>query len=338
MTGPRVIFTHNYSMPAARKAWKEGKAPAHHLSGMAVVEAAGYECVYLDWRDRSSGRVVRGLESRIGDLRTEAQALRNTDRRSVLYAGDPFSFAGLALARSLGTLRTPVMAAIHPRTARSALRDRELRSYDACVCLSRVVRDELVAEVGRDPATTVLLPWGPDLDFAGYHSTGEQFVVSTGKTHRDVGTLLAALAGLGIPARVHIPNRSEDDGVVRIVPTLPYSTMLDYLQQAAVVAIPLHDIDQLAGITEVNDALALGKPLVVTRTPYLDADIEAIDCGFVIEPGDVDGWRSALTKLWNDPGLRHEMGRRGREFAEREWNAGLFGAGVLQLIEAVSRG
>ena len=91
---------------------------------------------------------------------------------------------------------------------------------------------------------------------------------------------------------------------------------------------------RLTGLTEAVDALALGKPIVATRSPYFPFDIEAIGCGLWVDAGDADGWTRAIERLMGDPGARAEMGAAGRRFAEREWNYDAFCRGLSELIEA----
>ena len=99
---------------------------------------------------------------------------------------------------------------------------------------------------------------------------------------------------------------------------------MDDLRDAAVVAIPIANTDTVVGLTELNDALALGKPVVMTKNEFIDVDIEAIGCGISVAPGDTEGWRRALDSLMGNPSRRRAMGRAGREFAVREWNYELF--------------
>ena len=113
---------------------------------------------------------------------------------------------------------------------------------------------------------------------------------------------------------------------------MEFGRALADLSSASVVAVPLRDANRLSGLTEVNDALALGKPIVMTRSPFMDVDIEAIGCGIWVDLGDVDGWVSALTSILEDDGRRTAMGRAGRAFAERSWNVQLFGRAVTQAV------
>jgi glycosyltransferase involved in cell wall biosynthesis len=200
---------------------------------------------------------------------------------------------------------------------------------------------------GCDPATTPVAPWGPDLDFPGYTATGDELVVSAGQTGRDPETLLRALDRVGAPARVYVDRREHGNGdlstpgsaAIEVVgtregggPPLHYGAVLEDLRRASVVAIPLPRSDRLLGLTELNDALALAKPVVMTRTDAIDVDVEAIGCGFTVEAGDVDGWARALVRLTEDAELRAAMGARGREFAERHHNAETFDRHIVAAI------
>ncbi len=88
------------------------------------------------------------------------------------------------------------------------------------------------------------------------------------------------------------------------------------------------------GLSELNDALALSKPVVMTRSPTaLDVDIEAIGCGIWVDVGDVDGWQRALSQLMSDAALRDRMGAAGRRFAEQGWNQQSYGARVVEIVD-----
>ena len=343
-TDPRVAFANNYSMANAFRDVALGTYPRQHLYGADALARAGWDVAVAPFSDRSDA-LARRLRYRLGDPGQQAFVVRS---RRAAYAGEVNSLALLAYARALRLRRRPLVAVLHTvprRTARTALL---LRGYDALVCLSSYVRDEVTDRFGL--ANVTWAAWGPALDFPGYAAAPGERVVSSGKTNRDQATLLAALDG--IPATVYarsprglsapdgvelVTDETHEDSVVPGGPKFSYGHVLKDLVAASVVAIPLRDPDKISGLSELNDALALGKPVVVTRTPHLrDVDVEAIGCGCWVEPGDVDGWRAALRRLSSDAALRERMGAAGRAFAEREWNADVFGAAVCQALASVS--
>lgn len=74
----------------------------------------------------------------------------------------------------------------------------------------------------------------------------------------------------------------------------------------------------------------------MTRSDAIDFDPEQIGCGLSVAPHDVMGWRETLARLAGDPALRAQMGRRGREFAERGYNAEAFAATIVEAVESAA--
>jgi hypothetical protein len=234
---------------------------------------------------------------------------------------------------------------LHGRAARVQLAS--LRAHDAVLAISERVAGEL-SEAG---VPSRFVPWGPDLASGLYvESRDDGFAISTGKSNRDIRVLVSALTKTGFPGTVFDLDQTttgQSSNVTVIHPGGPNTdleagrgyvmpTVLDMTRASGFVAIPIAAPDRLlTGLTEINDALALGKPIVITRSPWTPIDVEAVGCGITVEPGDVDGWVDAITTL-SDPDVRAEMGARGRRFAEEQWNYAIFGAAVVDAVTGLS--
>jgi hypothetical protein len=334
----RVLFTHRYSMAEIRQACAAGDYPRQHLWGADALERAGFgvEYGFFGARRRALTALSWRLRDRLGDIEQEAALWRRAGEDAVVYAGEATLARGLAALRRAGW-RVPIVAVVHSRPAAW------MRHLDVAVCLSDRVRSELVELHGRDPTTTPLAAWGPDLAFERYLPTGDELLVSAGQTERDQATLLAALDGSGLRARVYVASDAAvpEPAGVELVRThagapLHYGTVLEDVRRASVVAIPLRASDRLAGLSEVADALALAKPIVMTRSPAVDFDPERVGCGISVAPGDVAGWRAALARLGADPELRARMGRRGREYAQAGHDATAFGERIVEAVRSVA--
>jgi glycosyltransferase involved in cell wall biosynthesis len=330
----RVLFTHVYSMSYARTLCERGEYPRQHLWGADRLEREGLD---LEWGPFGGSefleRATRATRLQLGHLEQEIAMARMADAGTVCYSGDQNLARGLAYLRRARLLRGRVAVVFHslgPPSRGSGW----VRGVDLAVCLSRRTRRELVERYGRDPARTPALRWGPDLSFAGYESRGAEFVVSAGKTDRDLPTLLEALRRTRLPARVYSlapgPRADIPPGTDMVAPEsggpplFEHTRVLTDLSRATVVAIPLADPSRLRGLSELNDAMALAKPVVMTRSPYFDFDIEEEGFGIWVDPGDVDGFARALDRLASDPEEAAAMGRNGRRFAEEHWNYELF--------------
>jgi glycosyltransferase involved in cell wall biosynthesis len=341
----QVFFANNYPMEPAREAAERGIHPRAHVWGADALGEEGFDVVFVaiegnDWL----APVTRRLAWRIGDVDQELFVLRRAQRRSVAYAADQVSLRGLSLLRAAHLFPAPIVTVIHHPIAPTRANRVFVRGIDFALCLSRRVQRQLIDDFGRRATTTRVVPWGPDLSAPFYSATGQRFVVSSGKTERDVDTLLSAVATADYLVRVYSRSLRESPGAhVEIVTPHPSAKegLIDYIavmrdvRDAAVVAIPISNPNTIVGLTELNDALALGKPVVMTRCDFIDVDIEAIGCGIWVAPGDVAGWRSALNSLMEDPDRRKAMGEAGRAFAEREWNYDLFCKELIQAIATV---
>ena len=341
----RLVFANFYPMVTARRKYAKGVYPSQYLFGGPGLESAGHE---VDYVEPGSGplrarldTLSRKLSWQFGDLAVQASALRRARDADVIFGAADETLSALALLRSVGLLRKPVAGVVHHPPRRKWLVPRAMRGYDVVFTLSEEARERLL-EMGRDPETTRLINWGPQLDFAPYASThSERFVMSCGKSARDIDTLSAALEATKIPGLIYAPSGWEppagSDIRTRALDRVPpYPEVMEEMSQASVVAIPLLDADRMYGLSELNDALAMGKPIVMTGSPHIDFDVEEIGCGLTVEIGDVEGWKRALVRLERDPELRRAMGRRARQFAESAWNDGLCARQIREGLEQLS--
>ncbi|MDQ1698954.1 MAG: hypothetical protein QOG34_817 [Frankiaceae bacterium] len=349
----RVVYSHNYSATGIRAQVAARRYPVQHMYGAQAFESAEHVLLTTDHRgDHPLARLSeRALRLRAGDLRDEWSILRLRPRVDLIFAGEPLHVAGLA--QLPGNRRPPLVSVFHQPAPTTPWWRRVVAGFDGIACLSSRVRDQLISEHGRDPATTVALPWGPDRSPDIYPcSDPGDVVVAAGKTGRDFTTLVRALQMSPVPARLWTSRAGLPDvpaGVEVVEPRtaaadpgaaarqFAWVEARDALAAAAVIAIPLVSADRLIGLSELADALALGRPVVMTRNPYIDVDLDAIGCGRFVDVGDVAGWAKALDELMSDPQLRGEMGAAGRRYVDETWNSDAFARGVLDLCTAVAR-
>jgi glycosyltransferase involved in cell wall biosynthesis len=352
----RLLFANNYDMDRARAGWRRGTYPAHHLFGTAYLDAP-FDVVDIRYRDDDlPARMTRRLRGSVGDVGLQLRAVARLRRHSIIYAAQAQELTAVAALRRSGLIRAPVVGVFHGVRSSGRLRRFQLGGFDHAIALSEATcRDLTDADIPRDRVST--LAWGPDLEFPGFASasppSADARLVSTGKTGRDLETLIAAVRLTGCAARIYADRRAlAGDGPmpdrIEIVAALPpdpppgapftYAHTVADLRSAAVIAIPLRDLHPLNGLTELADAIACARPVIVTRAPYFDLDVEAIGCGWWVEPGDVDGWAAAITEAFSDRTRLAEMGTAGRRWASEHWNARRFADGLRQVLLGVAQG
>ncbi len=353
----RVLFANNYDMARARAGWRAGTYPAHHLYGTAQL---GSEFDVVDLPFSTDDRLALATEltrSKLGNIGQQVAAARERRPGGVVYGATAQDLRALAVLRAARVFATPIVGVFHSAPSSRMSRGFAVRGFDRAIALCQDTRRGLVA-CGMPPERITVLGWGADLDFTGFGPWGpvatDAPVVATGKTGRDMQTLLEALRVTGLPARIY-GDRDElgragpipEDVTIRpasskdttLSAPLTYDHTVADLRSAAIVAIPLSNPYPLHGLTEVVDVLACGRPMILTRAPYFDFDIEQIGCGWWVERGDVRGWSERLTAAMADPNRLEQMGRAGRAWAEQHLNAQLFTEGLRRvLLDATGRG
>ena len=149
-------------------------------------------------------------------------------------------------------------------------------------------------------------------------------ICAVGWEARDYKTLLAAVDGL--PARVEIAVGSSVASARRgsssdlagrlgaiVHRQLPPRALRDLYSRARIVVVPLENVDYDAGVTVVTEALAMGKPVIVTRTRGQVDVIREGRHGLAVPPDDPSALRTAIESLLADAGECDRMGRAGRE-------------------------
>jgi glycosyltransferase involved in cell wall biosynthesis len=353
----RLLFANNYDMARARAGWLAGTYPSHHLYGTAQL-GSEFDVVELPFvTDDLLGRATYFTYGKLGNIGQQVAAVtRRGGGSAVVYGAAAHNLRSLAALRAARLFSTPIVGVFHSAPSSGMTRGAALRGFDRAIALSQHARRGLV-DGGMPAERITVLGWGADLDFAGFAPRGpaamDAPVVAAGKTGRDMRTLLEALRETGLPAhiygdRVQLGRTAPIPAEVRVLPVSANDTSsapLKYdeavvadLRSAAVVAIPLSNVHLLQGLTEVVDALACGRPMILTRAPYFDFDIEEIGCGWWVEHGDVRGWRERLFDAMSDRDRLERMGRAGRAWAEQHLNAELFTAGLRRvLLDAAGR-
>jgi glycosyltransferase involved in cell wall biosynthesis len=162
-------------------------------------------------------------------------------------------------------------------------------------------------------------------------------VLAVGAEARDYPTLVRALDGLDVPAELAVgttvlPPSGDLDALLgpmvrdtvgtRSSARIRLRRQLDHLELrrlyagARLVVVPLRDVDFDAGVTAVVEAMAMGKPVVVTRTRgQVDVVRDGVN-GLYVPPGDPVALRAAVRRLLDEPETAARLGRAGRATVE----------------------
>jgi glycosyltransferase involved in cell wall biosynthesis len=177
-------------------------------------------------------------------------------------------------------------------------------------------------------APVEFVPFGVDTDFfCPDDGRPEVDVVSIGADpHRDYELLLRVASGMPDVSFLVVCDRDRARTLPRapvnvsVEVDLPFGTARDRLAAARVVALPVRENSYSGATTVLLQAMALGKPVVVTRTNAIATGYGLVDgenCRLV-PPGDADAFSRALADALRDEWRARALGARARAVAERD--------------------
>jgi glycosyltransferase involved in cell wall biosynthesis len=88
----------------------------------------------------------------------------------------------------------------------------------------------------------------------------------------------------------------------------------DLYARAALVVVPLQETDFQAGITTILEGMAMGRPVVCTRTAGQTDTIVDGETGRYVPPADPRALREAIVQLLDDPTEAARLGAAGQRW------------------------
>ncbi len=150
----------------------------------------------------------------------------------------------------------------------------------------------------------------------------EKALVAYERATRDRPEVRFVLAGDGplrgeVEAQVHALGCGSR---VVLVGLLCQADVASLLAAADIGLLTIENHAEFVGM-KLFDYMRSGLPSIVTAPGRAHDLIRDGETGLVVEPGDVDGIASAMTRLLDDDGLRRELGRQSREevVAKHTW-------------------
>ena len=352
MTSVFYLFRDSPQRRAAL-ALEPGAAARYALYGMDELAQRGW-AVRHNLESDAPGRAARvagaaakrGVEAAGGyggDFATVLASLREANRADVILSTVdtvgiplmllarahavrvPFVYVAIGLPERLARLRsrriegsTRVHSPAQPRRRLQRARSRIPRTW---------LRDR-----GAD-VPVAFVPFGVDVDaFRPSDASPDLDVVSVGADpHRDFELLLAVARALPearflvVTNPEHARSLRERPPNVSIETDLPFEQMRERLARARVVALPVRENSYSGATTVLLQAMALEKPVVVTRTAAIATGYGLVDGENVrlSMPGDAGTFSAAVGSLLADEPHSRRLGVRAREtvVSALGWNA-----------------
>jgi glycosyltransferase involved in cell wall biosynthesis len=357
-----TVFFAYRDAPDRRAALRDSEAlDRYRLFGLDEVRARGASVRHnLEregaplWARLAANVVNRSLRLRGGyggDFASVLVSLQTANRADVVFATSDTVGIPLVLLKRAGLLRPPlVYAAIGLPERLVELRGRLMRRLyvsafrraSTIVAYAESEAEWLRKWLSPSPPEVIFLPFGVDVEAFSPDSPGgeEADVVSVGADPRRDYELLGAVVVRHPELRFRIvatKDRARSLGTlpanVILETDLPLEQVRDRLVSARVVALPVSRNSYSGATTVLLQAMALAKPVVVSRTDAISEGYgleDGVNCRLV-EPGDANAFERALLDTLADS---RSLGSRARETVERDFSWKRYTDGLWGILSA----
>lgn len=354
-------MVNDYPLDRYYDQWQAGLTPSQQLWGKVELDKEeGFEIIILPHQKYKFLDKI-GDKIRIEHFDQQIRALLIKNDIDIIYA--PFAAATtkfLLILKLFGIIKTPIVAMIHYPLLGSSSKNKMVKSlgkrlmmgFDRMLFVSENIKSDNIKSFALSPKDYekrfVHLSWGAETEFYDRSNTltnhtNEQYFVSSGQTDRDFDTLIEAFRHLNFKLKIYAkPNFtpiSKDIPENVEINTKPISSkeIIDLYKNSVGVLICFKMTQSSTlGLTVLLDAMAIGKPVIMTSNPYIDVNIEHEGIGFWVSEGDVQAWVSKLEQLIDNPELTNTMGRKAFELHKNKYNMDYFGKSLKQVFQNLS--
>ena len=282
-------------------------------------------------------RVVYGAGGYGGDFASLLGSLRAINASEVAFSSVDTVGLPLVLLSRAGVVRTPVvytaiglperLVQLRGDRVRRLYRD-ALRRTRALISYAQSEAEWLRNWLGAAAPPVRFVPFGVDTDVFRPRPDARHDVdvVSIGADpRRDFGLLVAVarrhpdVAFTIVVSAEHARALADPPANVSLEIDIPLEAVRSRLAGARVVALPVRGNSYSGATTTLLQAMAMAKPVVVSRTDAIASGYElddGVNCRFV-PPGDADAFERILLETLTGADAARALGIRARETVER---------------------
>ena len=347
----KIYFYHTRLTKESYIEWKEHKFPGHLLYGLPLFEKYAIQSIMHKYKHHANRIKLM--------LYVTKEILYCKEKYDALYGT---SFRGIELIiflRALGLYRKSIIIWHHTAVTKATNPMREIiarffyKGIDKMFFFSqKLINDSLKSN--KVPASKLkLVHWGPDLPFYDqiikdtetFNNQRTGFI-STGKENRDIRTLIKAFNKSNQKLDIYIAESCGNLNYKTIIENIPVSPSIQIYYKEGVIpyelakivatksciVIPCLEHPYTVGLTTLVEALALGMPIICSRNPNFEIDIDKEKIGITVEYGDIQGWEKAIRYIAEHPEEAKQMGERARKLAENHFNLNIFAHEIAETL------
>lgn len=215
------------------------------------------------------------------------------------------------------------------------------QTFAHVICLCRSQLDYAVNRLGIPESRVSFVYDKVDHNFfSPLNLDSDGYILAVGQEQRDYQALLKAVAGTNLkviivassPWSTHQQPELQQAPQVTWLQNISYQALRDLYAKARLVIVPLNDVDYAAGVNALLEAMAMGKPVVVTRTQGITDYVKDDETGRYVTPGSVEELKDAIFFLLNNPAVSKRLGANARQAVEETMNLDIYVKKIAQIV------
>lgn len=325
----------SYGTIADRIRWvKERQMRGELLYCIADIESLGYDIVAPETKRY-------GVASKKLNLYYTWLLIKTANQYDVIYSPYYQGLEWLIYLKAIGLFRKKIVVWHHnpiedvPKKLLSRLRRKLFfRGCDALLFFTKTLR-ELSLNKGCSSEKMFVVAWGPDMAYfdnirIAYSQCKGNYLMS-GSDSRDFDSAIEAFSKeSSIIFDVYPPsddlydkyrNQYDNIHVFKLEHNnVGYEKVAKATANCKAVIIltkPVPGRKLPSGLTSICEAVALGKPCIITDNPYFSEEMRHADFAKFVKVGDVEGIRKAIVELEENPQLRQQMSEAALAYARK---------------------
>lgn len=367
----RILQLMNFSLEGLKKFVEEGgEYQGHHVYGYLHFDKYDIDVDYLS--PNYDNILIRFLvkftplkKEHLGLLQMQWKCISKCKEYDLIYSPQDLHLILLSLLRKLKICTKPVYSISHfaynmslvksnnKRTFKKIERFIYYHSMDKISFLNETLLKLAIEDFNVPYRHRTIVNWSADLEFFERYQNTENktpsnnFFVSIGSTNRDYTTLIRAFKQVDFPLEIigrkdeslylncDVPSNVKFNNSIK--PGLSSVAQLRYYYYNSIaVLIPiLEDNDVSNGASVFIEALAMGKPIIISdlRTNYIDVEKENI--GIKVKRGDIKGWEDAINWVLTHPNEIKTMGENSKRLAREKYNYNIFLGNTINQLKQI---